>query len=120
MAYIGTEQVAQIRKTLKVEFPEIKFSVRREHYSKVNVVILQSPYEFLPAEKMSNGGGYMGVNQYWFKTHGYNHVDVLDRIIKICNTGNHDNSDIMTDYFDVGWYFDLSLGTWEKPYKLVA
>ena len=33
---------------------------------------------------------------------------------------NHDNSDAMTDYFDVGWYIDINVGDWNKPYKVVA
>ena len=32
---------------------------------------------------------------------------------------NHDNSDIMTDYFDVGWYIDINVGSWNKPYKTI-
>lgn len=32
---------------------------------------------------------------------------------------NHNNSDIMTDYFDVGWYIDVNVGKWNKPYKTV-
>lgn len=32
---------------------------------------------------------------------------------------NHDNSDIMTDYFDVGWYININVGKWDKPYVLV-
>ena len=30
--------------------------------------------------------------------------------------GNHNNSDIMTDYFDVGWYVDFNIGSYDKPY----
>lgn len=33
-------------------------------------------------------------------------------------TGNHDNSEIMTDYFDVGWYAQINIGDWDKPYIL--
>jgi len=29
---------------------------------------------------------------------------------------NHNNSDIMTDYFDVGWYLDINIGDYNKPY----
>jgi len=29
---------------------------------------------------------------------------------------NHNNSDIQTDYFDVGWYLDINVGQWDKPY----
>jgi len=35
-------------------------------------------------------------------------------------TGNHDNSDIMTDYFDVGWYININVGRWNKPYQFKA
>lgn len=30
-------------------------------------------------------------------------------------TGNHNNSDPMTDYFDVGWYLSFEIGRWNKP-----
>lgn len=33
---------------------------------------------------------------------------------------NHNNSDIMTDYFDVGYYIDINVGQWDKPYELTA
>jgi hypothetical protein len=35
------------------------------------------------------------------------------------NAGNWDKSDIQTDYFDVGWYIDVNVGRWDKPYALV-
>lgn len=38
-------------------------------------------------------------------------------LIAAMNVGNHDNSDIQTDYFDVGWYIHLNIGRWDKPYK---
>jgi hypothetical protein len=34
--------------------------------------------------------------------------------------GNHDKSDVMTDYFNVGWYIDINIGKWDKPYKVAA
>ena len=34
------------------------------------------------------------------------------------NKGNHDKSDIMTDYFDVGWYQYINIGQYDKPYVL--
>lgn len=36
------------------------------------------------------------------------------------HTGNHDNSDIQSDYFDVGWYVDIQIGRWNKPYACTA
>ena len=45
--------------------------------------------------------------------------DILNRALKCLNDGNHDNSDIMTDYFDTGWYVEINIGRWNKPYKLI-
>jgi hypothetical protein len=38
---------------------------------------------------------------------------------KNTSVSNHDNSDIMTDYFDVGWYLNINVGGWNKPYTVV-
>lgn len=48
------------------------------------------------------------------------HSDVnrefLRELKAVMMVGNHDNSDIQTDYFDVGWYIDIKIGTYDKPY----
>lgn len=44
--------------------------------------------------------------------------EALEDIYHAAMKGNHDNSDIMTDYFDVGWYVDINVGKYDKPYKL--
>lgn len=41
-------------------------------------------------------------------------------VLDVMNDGNHNRSDIQTDYFDVGWYVDIKVGKWNKPYVLVA
>lgn len=40
----------------------------------------------------------------------------LEEIREAMNVGNWDKSDIQTDYFNVGWYTDINLGTWDAPY----
>ncbi len=35
-------------------------------------------------------------------------------------TGNHDRSDMQSDYFDVGWFVEINIGSWEKPYRLAV
>lgn len=42
--------------------------------------------------------------------------EFLDKLCAIMMDGNHNNSDPMRDYFDVGWYVDIRIGTWNKPY----
>lgn len=42
----------------------------------------------------------------------------LVNIIAALNSENYDNSDIMSDYHDVGYYVDLNFGRYDKPCKL--
>lgn len=116
MAFISTAKVAEIRANLKKEFPEIKFSVKKRHHTSIDVTILKSPYDFRPDNMKDKTDMY--VNNYWLDQHGYNHIPILERIIAICNEGNYNNSDIMSDYFDVGWYFSLHIGSWRKPFEV--
>lgn len=120
MAYITKEQTAKFRLELKKEFPTKegwKFSVRISHHSSVIVTILEAPINF-----NLEGRDYKQVNSKWISEHWGEGPDAiaLQRITDICNEGNFDNSDSMTDYFHVGWYFTLNIGTWDKPFKYVA
>lgn len=63
----------------------------------------------------------LDVNVYWYKEHfSGKALKFLTEVIALMNTGNHDNSDVQTDYFDVGWYVDVNIGKWDKPYILEA
>jgi len=63
---------------------------------------------------------YLQVNPYWCHEHfGGTCRDFLKGLVARMNKGNHDNSDPMTDYFDVGWYVDINIGHWDKPYEVV-
>jgi hypothetical protein len=127
MAYITKEETAEIRNNLKKAYPEIKFSVRMRHHSTVLVTILESPYNF-----ELNGKDYRDVNAYHFDTDSerqdydgntikpHTHRDILKGILAIISANHWDKSDIMTDYFHCAFYYDLSIGSWQKPYKLKA
>lgn len=45
--------------------------------------------------------------------------ETLDKIVQAINSENYSNCDIQSDYFDVGYYVDLSFGTWDKPCKII-
>ena len=61
----------------------------------------------------------LDVNPYWYKEHFSGKAKAfLSELFPAMNTGNHDNSDIQTDYFDVGWYVDVNIGKWNKPYSV--
>jgi DNA polymerase III delta prime subunit len=63
---------------------------------------------------------YMQVSHHWTDHFDGNAKEFLDKAFEIMFEGNHDNSDIMTDYFDVGWYCDINIGKWDKPYTVTA
>lgn len=58
-------------------------------------------------------------NIYWLE-HRHSGVayDCLRDLNTAMNVGNWDRSDVMTDYFDVGWYNEINIGKWNKPYVL--
>ena len=63
----------------------------------------------------------LDVNPYWYKEQFSGKAKAfLSQVIPLMNDGNHDNSDIQTDYFDVGWYIDVNIGKWDAPYVYVA
>jgi hypothetical protein len=60
------------------------------------------------------------VNPYHFKDHFSGRaLEFLKEVHIAMMVGNHDNSDIQSDYFDVGWYVDINIGRWDRPYALV-
>ena len=67
----------------------------------------------------ANTLGYESVNPYHFKSHySGKALKFITEVYAAMMVGNHDNSDAMTDYFDVGWYVDINIGKWNKPYIL--
>lgn len=68
---------------------------------------------FTPAEKS------LSVNPYHYDKHfSGKALAFMNEIFAAMNKGNHDNSDVQTDYFDVGFYVDVNIGQWDKPYEL--
>lgn len=114
MAYITTETVAKIRKALKAEFPNVKFSVRKHDYSVVNVSVMKST--------LFEDNAEFDVNHYWLKNSGDYTEEQRKFLIKvdeiIRKEGDYyDNSDSMTDYFDTAFYYHISVGKWDKPHQ---
>ena len=70
-------------------------------------------------------GGYFDVNTYHIESQYEGKIkDFLVELRDAMNgkgstEQNHNNSDIMTDYFDVGWYIDIRIGRYDRPYQVV-
>lgn len=59
-------------------------------------------------------------NFYWYHEHFSGECkQFLKELFTAMNGDNHNRSDITTDYFDVGWYVDVHIGQWNKPYLVV-
>ena len=116
MAFITKETVKDIREALKKEFPEIKFSIRKEHHSSVSVAIMKSPYFDDDINR--------SINHYWIKesTDNEEQASVIQRIDEIIRkTGDYfDESDSMTDYFHCAFYYDIQVGKWDKNHVKVG
>lgn len=68
-----------------------------------------------------NKSGYDQVNPYHYDKHySGKALKFMEEVHSAMNSGNHDNSDIMTDYFDVGWYVHVNVGKWNSPYTVTV
>ena len=125
MAYIRTEEVREIRNTLKEEFgPDLKFGVKKQHHSSVLVTIKKGNVDF--SDIMREGDrGYTQINQYHLGQYG-RHAMLFDSIVDVIKKAPgkaengrewYDESDAMTDYFNTAFYFNLEVGSWNKPYE---
>ena len=82
-------------------------------YNKIREAHWNSPWDFTPVEKAFN------VNEFHYKNmHTGKALKFLEEVIPAMNEGNFDDSDIQTDYFSVGWYINVNVGQWNKPYIL--
>lgn len=60
---------------------------------------------------------YLQVNPYWAQDHFSGEVkECMVALVKAMNDGNFNDSDPMTDYHSVGWYIDINVGKYDKPY----
>ena len=126
-----------VRAELKVKFPQCKFSVAIERFtggSELRVALMEAPMDALTS------GEYAQVNHYVVRDYDYEDYQgpacdtagepiesmtmygfrVMKAVEKIANRENWDESDPMVDYFHCNYYFNLAIGKWNKPFKVVA
>lgn len=115
MAYMSQEKKKSLAPAIKAVLKEygMKGSIGVDNHSTLVVNLSQGSIEF--------GSTHDNVNHYWIASH-YSGVaeKFLTKLKDVMMNGNHDNSDIMTDYFDVGWYIDINIGKWNKPYQVTS
>ena len=135
MAYMSQEKKAKISPKIKAILAKYKvkgsLAVRNhmtlclnlksgsiDFIANSNKVCGNSPYQVASGFKPSTSG-YDQVNPYHFKDHyDGKALAFMQEVFAAMNEGNHDHSDIQSDYFNVGWYVDVNIGKWNKPYLL--
>jgi hypothetical protein len=125
MAYIDTSEVKQIREALKKNFPNLRFSVVREHYSSVKVRIMKGDVDFSDLDGYEDNG-HVTLNPYRIDIDdSYDgHTALFRKIVDTIKNGSdhkwYNNSDAMIDYFDTAFYIHFSIGRWDRPYQLLS
>jgi len=137
MAYMSQENKAKIAPKIKAILAKYKvkgsLAVRNhmtlclnlksgsiDFIANSNKVCGNSHYQVARGFKPSTSG-YDQVNPYHFKDHyDGKALAFMQEVFAAMNEGNHDHSDIQSDFFNVGWYVDVNIGKWDKQYILEA
>ena len=112
MAYMNVEKKRELAPGIKKVLAKygMKGTIAKDDYG-LKVNLKSGPIDF----------GTDSVNEYHIASHFTGVAkEFLLTLKDAMNVGNHNNSDITTDYFDVGWYIDINIGKWNKPYEVTA
>lgn len=135
MAYISQEKKAKIAPKVKAICAKygVKATLAIHHHSTLMLNIKSGTIDFIGNSNevcgddhyqvsrgfRANTSGYDRINPYHFKSHySGKALNFLTEVYAALMEGNHDNSDIQSDYFDVGWYVEVNIGKWNKAYDL--
>lgn len=125
MAFMNQEKKKAIAPAVKKILKKygLKGTLRVRNHSTLVLTIREGGLDFI--------GNYLhvsGNSNFNYQVNEY-HIDdyysgkcakALKELKNAMNNGNHDNSNILIDYFDVGWYLSINIGEWDKEYKLVS
>ena len=114
MAYMSQERKGELSPQIKsiCKRHGVKATLAVRHHSTLVLNISSGVIDF--------GDTSQQINTYHYKSHLEDYkeaVSFLDELLPAMNVGNHDNSNIQFDHFDVGWYVNVNIGRWDKPYK---
>lgn len=126
MAYMNQEKKKALMPEIKRVLDKygVKATFRVVHHSSLRCIIRSGKLDLVNAAhsgELEDLDGYIQVNHFWIdEQFSGTAARFLHELKEAMMRGNHDRSDLMTDYFDVGWYIDISIGEWDKPYVLTA
>ena len=139
MAYISTEQVQEKRKLINQLCKKygVSATVSGSNSIKITVTIRSGVIDFLDNHietlrhditnnqqhienaKWYTNRGYLPVNRYRVKN-SFSGIALIfmNELLDIVEAGHYDNSDPMSEYFDVAWYIGITIGKLSKAYLL--
>ena len=129
VAYMNQERKATLAAALRAALvgSGLKYTLAVRNHSTLCMNITSGPVDFI-GDRTEKGPAhntprdeYLDINPYWYREHFTGKsLEILTKIFNALNIGNHDRSDMQSDYFDVGWYVDVNVGHWNKPYTFTG
>jgi hypothetical protein len=124
MAYVSQERKAELAPGIKAVLKKhnVKGSLAVRHHSTLVINLSEGAIDFKACYQHNPEhffGDHLQVNTYhingsWVEPA----LSFLSELKAAASIGNHDRSDLQSDYFDVGWYVDINIGKWNKPYQV--
>ena len=118
MAFMNQDKKKVIKANLdKVLKPlGIKYSLRVRDYMSITCTIKSAPFD------MTDGDDYHQVNPYWFQEHYEGKTkDVLAQVMDAMKSADYyDKSDAQVDYFDTAYYYNVNIGSFDKPFQVTV
>jgi hypothetical protein len=111
MAFMNQERKNELAPAIKNVCKKygVKATISVRHHSTLVVTIQESKFDV---------NGHDQVNYYHIDDHYEGEkAAFLNELKDAMMVGNHDDSDSMTDYFNVGWYISINFGQWNKPHR---
>jgi hypothetical protein len=112
MAYVSNETKTRLTALIKAVLKkwDVKGTVGRSRTKSMLIVTIDPTN----SKKVDFVGDYtISGERPWIRVHPTTYSgrtqEFVTELYQAVNDGNHDHSDMMTDYFNVGWYTEISL-----------
>ena len=134
MAYMNQERKQKIATMLKPILAKykVKGSLSVRNHSTIVLTLKSGAIDFIGNSNRVCGNdfyqvqrgfkpttsGFKQVNPYWFQDHYDGEAkEFLTKAFNALKSADwYDESDAMTDYFNIAYYVDVNIGKWNSPY----
>lgn len=122
MAYMSQENKAKLAVGIKKVMPEgWKYSLSVRHHSTLALTITEAPVDLIAknklAKKYSSRPPWFPINEYCIESEYDGEIlKTLNAIKAAMMVGNWDKSRPEEDSANVGWYIDIHLGRFGRPF----